>query len=263
MLVDAHCHLDPAVYGSDEAVDSVLARARDAGVGLFVAIGAGYGVEGIARARAVAERHADVWFTAGVHPHEASLWSDEVAAVIREAAVHPRCVAIGEAGLDFHYDLSPRDEQRAALRAQVRLAVEVGLPIMVHDRSAGDETLEILEEGGSFATGVMFHCYTGPVDRMQRIVRQGGYISIPGIVTFKSAGEMPDVARLTPFDRLLTETDSPYLAPVPFRGRQNEPRHVALVAAKIAELRGMGVDEVADGAVANARRLFRLPVSAV
>ena len=262
MFTDSHCHLDPDVYGGEAGVDEAIARAREAGVTRMITIGSGYEPPCIERAREVAERHEGVWFTAGVHPHDAKHWTDEIRDLLVALASHPKFVAVGEMGLDFHYDNSPRDRQREVFRLQIRLAREVGKPIVIHDRESEGETLRILVDERAFpdqgGPGVLYHCYTGDVVHMQEITERGGWISIPGIVTFNSAGVMRDVARLTPADRLLVETDSPFLTPVPFRGKKNEPARVALVAAKVAELRNMPVEELAVLTSRNTGRFFRL-----
>lgn len=256
MYTDSHCHLDPDVFGGDAGVDAVVARAREAGVSTLVTIGAGYGAPGAEAAVRVAERHPDVWCTVGLHPHDAKLWDDALRGRLMALARHPRCVAFGEMGLDFHYDLSPRDVQRRVLRAQVAAALEAGRPIVIHDRESDGETFAILQEEGAFGGGVLFHCFTGDVPAMERIVAEGGYISIPGIVTFKNAGPMRDVAREAPLDRLLVETDSPYLTPVPYRGKRNEPARVVLVADFVAGLRQMDPVELARVTTDNARRFY-------
>jgi TatD DNase family protein len=262
VFTDSHCHLDPDVYGGDAGVDAAVARAREAGVTRMITIGSGYEPACLERAAAVAERHADVWFTAGVHPHDAKHWTDAVAARIVALAAHPRCVGIGEMGLDFHYDNSPRDVQREVLRVQLRLAKSLRKPIVIHDRDSEGETLQILREEGCFpgqgGPGVLYHCFTGDRPAMRQIVGDGGYVSIPGIVTFKTAAEMQAVAAEAPLDRLLVETDSPFLTPVPFRGQKNEPARVALVAKKVAELRGIEVDVLATAATANTMAFFRI-----
>lgn len=259
MLLDSHCHLDPDTWGSDDAVDAVLTRARAAGVSAFINIGVGRGLSSAIEAARVAARHADVWFTAGVHPHDAKDWTPALRDALREILADPRCVAIGEMGLDFHYDLSEREVQRAVLREQLALAREVGLPIVIHDRESDEETFRILLEADAFATNpVLYHCFTGTLAQMRAITARGGYISIPGIVTFKTAGEMTEVARACPDDLLLVETDAPYLAPIPFRGRRNEPAYLPATARKVAELRGLSLEALAAQTTANARRLFRL-----
>ena len=258
-LFDSHCHLDAMVYGDDDAVDAVVTRARAANVRRFITIGSGHGADTYARAAAVADRHPEVWATAGVHPHDAQYWTEATAEALRAVASHPRLVAIGEIGLDFHYDSSPRDEQRQVLRLQIRLALELGKPIVIHDRESAGETLQILKEERAFqGAGVLYHCFTGSRADMEQIVGEGGYISIPGIVTFKNAGEMREVARAVPADRYLIETDSPYLTPVPHRGQRNEPMRVGLVAAAVAAARWAHIDDVAEQSWANASRFFRI-----
>lgn len=258
MLIDSHCHLDARAYGDDAGVDEAVARARAAGVDRMVTIGSGYGFESGARALAVAERHPDiVRASVGLHPHDAKLATDERFADMYALAASPLVVALGEMGLDYHYDSSPRDEQRAAFREQLRAARELSLPIIIHDRESAGETLAILDETRAWEIGVLYHCYTGDVAMMDAIVSRGGYISIPGIVTFKNGEVMREVAARVPADRLLVETDSPFLTPIPHRGRRNEPAYVALVAAKVAEVRGLPVDELSDVAAANTRRFFR------
>ena len=256
---DSHCHLDPSVYGDDAGVDQVVARAHEAGVRRMVNIGCGTDAEAFERALAVAERHPSVWATAGTHPHDASRWTAQTADAIRRVAPHPRLVAIGELGLDFHYDSSPRDQQREVLRVQVRLALELALPIIVHDRESQSETFQILREEQAFSgAGLLYHCFTGTPGEMAAIVEAGGYVSIPGIVTFKNAGVMREVAREVPADRYMVETDSPYLTPIPFRGQKNEPGRVPLVGAAVAAARGTHVDEIARQSWQNASRFFRI-----
>lgn len=257
MIVDTHCHLDPRVYGDDAAVDAVVARANAAGVTRLVAIGAGYGLEGADHAARVAGRHPGVWFTAGVHPHESAVWGDDAKRTITRLSQRDDCVAVGEMGLDFFYDTAPRDLQRTVLREQVALAVALELPVVVHDRDSNGEVFQIVgEEGGFDGAGVLWHCYSGSTEEMHEITGNGGYISIPGIITFKNAQVMRRVVREAPADRLLVETDSPYLTPAPHRGTQNEPMRVVHVVDKIAELRGVTPDEIAEATTANARRLF-------
>ncbi|MES2640098.1 MAG: TatD family hydrolase [Myxococcota bacterium] len=258
MLIDSHCHLDPTVFGGDAGVDDAIARARAAGVDRMITIGSGYGFESAGRALAVARRHPDVLrATVGLHPHDAKLASEETLAELYAMADAPEVVALGEMGLDFHYDSSPREEQRTVFRAQLRAARERQLPVIIHDRDSAGETLAILDDEGAWAGGVLYHCYTGDVAAMEAIVSRGGYISIPGIVTFKNGDIMRDVAAKVPADRLLLETDSPFLTPIPFRGRRNEPAYVAYVAQKVAEVRGADVAELSEQAAANTRRFFR------
>jgi TatD DNase family protein len=263
MFTDSHCHLDPDVYGGDAGVDAAVARAIEAGVTRMVTIGSGYDLPCMARARAVAERHHEVWFTVGVHPHDAKHWSDDVRDAIVAFSSHAKCVAIGEMGLDFHYDNSPRPAQREAFRAQIRLSMELRKPIVIHDRDSEGECFRILVEERAFPVqggpGVLYHCYTGDVVQMQEITEHGGYVSIPGIVTFNSAAMMREVAKATPLDKLLVETDSPFLTPVPFRGKQNEPARVTHVAEKVAALREVPVAVIASATSANTARFFGFP----
>lgn len=254
-MIDSHCHLDPKVYGAE--VDAVIARAVAAGVDRMVTIGAGYGFDAAEAAVLLCARHPNLRCAIGLHPHDAHTYTDDAFARLLALSRAPGVVALGEMGLDFHYDLSPRDVQRDVFRRQLAAARERGLPVVIHDRASEGETLRILVDDGQFPTGVLYHCYTGDVAAMREITHRGGYVSIPGIVTFKNAGEMPAVAAEAPLDRLLVETDSPFLTPVPFRGKRNEPAHTRLVLAKVAELRGMPVAELERATIANTERFFR------
>ncbi len=255
-MIDSHCHLDPSVYGGDEGVDAVVARAVAAGVSHMLSVGSGYGFDSAARALAVARRHANVRASVGLHPHDAKDFTDARFADLLAMAEAPEVLALGEMGLDYHYDQSPRDTQRAVFREQLRVARQRQRPVIIHDRESDGETLRILDEEASWDTGVLFHCYTGNLALMEQIVARGGSISIPGIVTFKTAGEMAEVAARVPGDRLLVETDAPFLTPVPHRGKKNEPAYVAHTLAKVAALRGRPVGEVEALTVANTRRFF-------
>ena len=263
-IIDSHCHLDAEALGDEMTLTEVVARAQAAGVNGFITIGSGWGIDCAHRAVALAEEHADcVWATVGIHPHDASQYSDEVEEILGRLCRRPQVVALGEMGLDFHYDNSPRDIQRTAFRRQIRLAMALEKPVVIHDRSSGGETFEILRDEGAFAapSAVLFHCFAGDVSAMEAIVEAGGWISLSGIVTFKNATEMHEVARSVPADRLLVETDSPFLAPVPWRGRTNEPRNVVYTLAHIADLRGVCRDELAKQTAENTRAVFRLPTT--
>ncbi len=260
LLFDSHCHLDPETYGGDEGVDAVIATARAAGVGRMLTVGSGYGHGSATRAVAVAQRHPDVWASVGVHPHDASEWGPKVEAALRALAASDRVVAWGEIGLDFYYDNSPRGLQRQALRAQIRIGLALALPLIIHDRDSEGETFAILQDEGAFdGAGVLYHCYAGDVSFMNDLVAAGGYVSIPGVVTFKKSLDTQAVAAAVPLDRLLIETDSPFLTPEPLRGRRNEPCHVGLTADHVARLRGLDFDTLAAATSENARRFFRLP----
>jgi TatD DNase family protein len=256
-LFDSHCHLDVDAFDGADGVDAAVDRAREAGVKRLLAIGSGYGFKSAARAVAVAERHDDVWASVGLHPHDADQWTESAWAEIEALASRPTVVAIGEMGLDFHYDNSPRDVQRTVFRHQIQQAQRLNKPIIIHDRDSEGETMAILDEQDAWSgRGVVYHCFTGDVEMMEQIVSRGGYISIPGIVTFKNAQSMRDVAAVVPGDRFFIETDSPFLTPVPFRGKRNEPARVGLVAEKVAELRGTTAEDVAEATWQNASRFF-------
>jgi TatD DNase family protein len=237
----------------DDDREAVLNRARAAGVEAMLLIGGIDEEQGHLRALRVA---ADLGLpvSAGLHPHEARLATPAIYDELRALAVAKRIVAIGEIGLDFHYDHSPRDVQRDVFRAQVRLAGEVGLPVIIHTREADDETAALLEEEGA-AQGVI-HCFTGGHDLARRALALGFYISFSGIVTFPRSQVIQEVARAIPRDRLLVETDSPFLAPPPHRGKRNEPAFVVEVARFIAGLRGESPEAVGEAALQNFRRAF-------
>ena len=253
MLVDSHCHLDFPDYAGK--VDEVLDRARAAGVGVCVSIGTE--LKRFPGVKAVAERFADVWCSVGVHPHESEKeLLDDAAALIAEAA-HPKVVAIGETGLDYYYEHSPRDPQRRNFRSHIAAARTTGLPVIVHTRDADDDTIAILREEmakGAF-TGLI-HCFTGTQRLAEAALEMGLYISVSGIATFKNSGALRDVIAGVPLDRLLVETDAPYLAPVPHRGKTNEPAFVVHTANMLAELKGVTPDELAAATTGNFFRLF-------
>ena len=253
MYIDSHCHLN--YKGLVEEQEEVLARARAAGVSAMLNIStrANEWDEVIG----LAERESDVWASVGIHPHEADIHPDVETSTLVDRAGHPRVVGIGESGLDYYYDKSDRDRQRASFRAHIAAARETGLPIIVHTRDAEDDTHQILAEEmekGPF-TGVI-HCFTASADFGRKALDLGLYISISGIVTFKNARDLQDAAREIPADRLLIETDSPFLAPVPHRGKPCEPAFVADTARFLAELRGEPLEQLAETTSANFRTLF-------
>jgi len=235
--------------------DAVVARAREAGVTSMLVVG-GVDEEGGHR-RAIAVAAAlGLPVSAGIHPHEARLASEQTYDELRGLAREGRIVALGELGLDFHYDHSPRDVQREVFRRQVRLAVEVGLPVIVHTREADGETADLLEREGVGQIGGVIHCFTGGQELARRALALGFYISFSGIVAFPRAEVIQEVARTAPEDRILVETDSPFLAPPPHRGKRNEPAFVVEVARTVARLRGVPLETVGRAAEANFRRLF-------
>lgn len=252
-LVDSHCHL---VYeGLVERQDEVLANARARGVSAFLNIST--------RQRewsdviGVAERNADVWASVGVHPHEADAHPDLGAAALVDAAAHPRVIAIGECGLDYYYDKSDRQAQRERFAAHITASRESGLPLVVHTRDAEEDTAEILAQavGEGGVRGVL-HCFTGSAELARKALDLGFFISLSGIVTFKNARDLQETAKAIPLDQLLVETDAPFLAPAPNRGKTCEPAFVADTAAFVAELRGEEPEALADATTANFYRLF-------
>ena len=252
-LIDSHCHLNYA--GLAERQEEVLANARARGVAGFLNISTRQSEWG--DVLGAAERNDDVWATVGVHPHEADAHPDLGATALVEAASHPRVIGIGECGLDYHYDNSERPAQRDRFEAHIEAARQSGLPLVVHTRDAEDDTAEILgravKEGG--VKGVL-HCFTGTADLARKALDFGFYISLSGIVTFKSARDLQETARMLPADRILVETDSPFLAPVPHRGQTCEPAFVADTAAFVAELRQETAEFVAQTTTDNFFRLF-------
>ncbi len=244
---DTHCHTHEhiAETGSDE----LLARAREAGVERFVVIGTD--AASSAQAVDVASSRPDVWATVGLHPHDADQGVDTVASLVNA----PRVVAIGECGLDYHYENSPREAQRDAFARQIALAHEHDLSLVIHTRDAWHDTWDILDAEGTPANTII-HCFTGGPDEARACLDRGAYLSFSGIVTFKNAGDIRDAALLCPADRVLVETDSPFLAPVPHRGRPNEPAWVTVVGEAVAALRGVDAADFARDTTANALRAF-------
>ena len=260
-LVDSHCHLDFPDFG--EELDAVVARAGEAGVAYMVTICTH--LSKFAQVRAVAERYDNIFCTVGIHPHQAATEKETSAAELAELASHPKVVGIGETGLDFYYEHSPRDIQETQFRAHIRAARDTGLPLIVHTRDADDDTLRVMGEeyceNGPFPG--LIHCFSAGRDVAEAAVDMGLYISLSGIVTFKTADDLRDTVKDVPLERILVETDSPYLAPVPNRGKRNEPAFTALTAAKVAELKGVSSDELARQTTDNFFRLFTKAAGAV
>lgn len=240
MLIDSHVNLHAPQFADDR--DAVIARAREAGVGLMVTISDA--VSRFPAVREIAEAHDDIWCTVGTHPHESKENPQLAAETLIELARHPRVVGIGETGLDFHYDLSPRDVQAQVFRAHVAAARDTGLPLVVHTREADEAMGAILEEEharGAFK--LLMHCYTSGPELARRVAALGAWFSVSGIATFKAAEEVRAVIGDMPADRIIVETDCPYLAPVPMRGRRNEPAYLPHILAKLAEIRGWSPEE--------------------
>jgi TatD DNase family protein len=256
-LIDSHCHLDEARFDTDR--EAVIARALAAGVTRMVTIGASGGMQANRDAIALAARHPGVFAAVGIHPHEASTVSPAVLEELVRLARAPKVVAIGETGLDYYYDQSPRPVQREAFRQFIQMARTLRLPVVVHLRNAFEDAVTILREENAGDTGGVIHCFGGDRACAQSFLDLGFDLSFSGIVTFKNTDEIRAVARLVPADRLLVETDAPYLAPVPYRGKRNEPAYVVHTATAIAEIRGQAPEEVAALSRANTERRFKLP----
>jgi TatD DNase family protein len=262
MLIDSHCHLDFEDFGSE--LPEVLARARRAGVGGMLTICTK--ITEFPAVCALAEAHHDLWCSVGIHPHEAASEPATDAASLAELARHPKVVGIGECGLDFYYEHSPRKRQADVFRAHAAAARKTGLPLIVHTRDADAETAEILaEESRAGALRGVIHCFSSGPELAEKALSLGFFLSFSGIVTFKKAEALREVAKSAPADRILVETDAPYLAPVPLRGKRNEPAYVVHTAGLIAELRGVTREALAAQTTQNFFRLFdkaKAPVAA-
>ncbi|MBI5282020.1 MAG: TatD family hydrolase [Candidatus Solibacter usitatus] len=252
-LTDSHCHLDAERFHDDR--DAVVARAREAGVGWMVAIGSGDGPPDLEAGIRLAEAYPFISATVGVHPHDAAKATPETWPELIRLAAHPKVVALGEIGLDYHYDFSPRPVQQAAFIRQLEIARDARLPIVIHTREAWDDTIALIRDHWDLALGGIFHCFSGGPAQAEQVLELGFHVSFSGIVTFPRATEIHAAARIVPADRLLIETDAPYLAPVPHRGKRNEPAFLVHTARRLAELRGASVDEIAAQTALNWRRL--------
>jgi TatD DNase family protein len=256
-LVDSHAHLDLEDYAGD--LDGVVARARAAGLERVVCVGLWRGPGAFGNALALASSDPGFFSaTAGVHPHEAARVPEADWVALETMARDPRVVAVGETGLDFHYDHSPRDVQEAAFRRSLRIAREAGKPVVVHVREADETCARVLREEGVPPAGGVIHCFTGDASAARAYLDLGLYVSVAGVVTFRTADAVREAVKIVPRDRLLVETDCPFLAPVPYRGKRNEPAWVVKTAEKVAELWGAPLDEVASATTANVKRLFRI-----
>jgi TatD DNase family protein len=254
MLVDSHCHLDFADFHDD--LDEVVARAREAGVGAMQTIGTRLGT--FASVRAIAQRYDGVYCSVGVHPHNAAAEEPVAPAALVEAARHPEVIGIGETGLDYHYEHSPRAAQQQSFRAHIAAARETGLPLIVHTRDADDDTVAILkEEAGKGHFAGLVHCFSAGPGVAEAALELGLMISLSGIVTFRNADGLRAIVRALPRDRILVETDAPYLAPAPERGKRNEPAFVTHIAAAVADLLGIDAEALAGQTTRNFFTLFR------
>jgi TatD DNase family protein len=261
MFVDSHAHLDVPNYDADRS--EVIDRARQSGVEMMLEIcGSDVAKGSLDVGLKLAEEYPFIYAAVGVHPHEASLYDEALERKLLAMSGHQKVIGWGEIGLDYHYDHSPRDAQRQVFRRQLRLALERRLPAIIHTREAEDDTIQILREdwaetGGDVVGGII-HCFTGTQSLADAAIDMGFHISFSGVLTFKNAAGLREVARSVPMERLLVETDCPYLAPLPHRGKRNEPAFVLETAAKLAELKGVGAEEVARATSGNFKRLFNL-----
>ena len=256
-FLDSHCHLDDSDFDADR--DAVIERARAAGLKYLVTIGCGKGPDDLGVGIPIAARHDWVYTTVGIHPHEAARTEERHFAELRAATGEPKVIAIGEIGLDYFYNHSPRETQEQVLIRQLEMAREVKLPIVVHCRDAWAELGQITEQHWrTCGLGGILHCFTGTREDAFRFLDQGFWVSFAGNVTFKKAENLREVARAIPLDRLLTETDSPYLAPAPNRGKRNEPAYVVEVTRALAALHGVSMEEMGGQAVENFEKFFHL-----
>lgn len=253
MLIDTHCHLDFPDFEAER--DAIIERAREAGVAQMVTISTR--VKRFDTILAIAERYPNVFCSVGTHPHNADEELDVTADDLVRLSAHPKVVAIGEAGLDYFYDNAPRDAQAVGLRRHIAAARTTGLPLVIHSRSADDDMAAILtEESGKGAFPFLLHCFSSGPDLARIGVELGGYVSFSGILTFPKSEELRDIARTVPRDRMIVETDAPYLAPKPFRGKRNEPAYVAHTAEVLAQAIGVSSEQIAEITTENAFRIF-------
>ncbi|MCI5065781.1 TatD family hydrolase [bacterium] len=254
LLIDSHAHLDGEDFSEDR--DAVIDRATAAGVTRIINIGATDGFEGAERSVKLAEQHEGIWCTVGIHPHDAALPSQRERLV--ELAKHPKVRAIGETGLDFFKEWSPREDQLRWFRLQVEIALEMNLPLVIHSREAGPECLSVLQEMNAAEVGGVFHCYAEDAAFAESLREINFLVSFTGIITFPKATTAHEAARTIPLEQIMIETDAPYLAPVPHRGKRCESAHVALTARRLAELRGISFEEVARQTTTNAEMFYQL-----
>ncbi|WP_050613560.1 TatD family hydrolase [Bacillus testis] len=252
MLIDTHVHLNAEQYNED--LEEVIERAQAEGVKTMVVVG--FDTETITRAIELAEKYPFLYASVGWHPVDAIDMTDEDLKWLEELASHPKVVALGEMGLDYHWDKSPKDIQKEVFRKQIALAKKVKLPIIIHNREATQDVMDILKEEGAEEVGGIMHCFSGSEEIAKECMKMNFYISFGGPVTFKNAKNVKEVAAQIPLDRLLVETDCPYLTPHPFRGKRNEPAYVKLVAEEIAALKDVPFEKIAEITTANAKKLF-------
>ncbi len=254
MLIDSHAHLEMPEFEKD--LDEVLQRAKDSGIEYIFTVGTEK--RDWKRAMEIAQTHAAVYAILGVHPHNAKEIDDSTYPILKQLCQHEKVKAYGEIGLDFFRNRSPREVQLKRFREQIALAKELKLPIVVHDREAHQETLDILKTEKGWENGGIIHCFSGDEKMAKACIEMGFYISIPGSITYKTAGPFHEIVKRLPLDSILIETDAPFLTPVPFRGKRNEPSFVRYTAEKVAEIKGVSFEKVAHATTENARRVFKL-----
>jgi TatD DNase family protein len=254
MLFDTHTHYDDNKYDDDRY--EVIQRAHERGVSYI--LNASSSPSSVSQSIAIAERFDFVYAAVGIHPHNAEEVTDSLLETIAGLAANDRVVAIGEIGLDYHYDFSPRSLQQHWFAKQIRLAKEVGLPIVIHNRESHEDMLRIIKDEDAGSVGGVLHCYSGSIEMARKLLDNNFYISVGGPVTFKNARKVIEVVKYVPVDRLLIETDCPYLAPEPLRGKRNESSYIRFVAEKIAQIKGIGFEEIARVTTENAKRLFKI-----
>lgn len=254
MLIDSHVHLDDKRFDGDR--EKLIQSFDKDGIELIINVGAD--LQSSIKSVSLSEKHENIYAAVGIHPHSAKEMGDSTIETLRAFAKREKVVAIGEIGLDFYYDNSPRDVQRKRFVEQLNLAKEVDLPVIIHSREAAGETFDILKEAQDGSLRGVLHCYSGSVEMAMEYIKLGFYISLAGPVTFKNARVPKEVAKAVPLDKLLIETDSPYLTPEPNRGKRNQPAYVRHVAGMIAEIKGVPFDEVANSAAKNTKKLFRI-----
>ncbi|HKL10440.1 MAG TPA: TatD family hydrolase [Clostridia bacterium] len=252
MLFDSHAHLDSSSFDDDRA--EVVERAKEAGVSLVM--NPSVDLESSSKVVRLAEEYEGIYGAVGIHPHNADTMDEMILSLLEGLAKKEKIKAIGEIGLDYHYDYSPRDEQKDCFIEHLRMAKRLGMPVIIHDREANDDVMRILKEEKAFETGVLLHCYSGSAEMARQYVRLGASISIAGPVTFKNARKLAEVVKTVPLERLLIETDSPFLTPVPNRGKRNEPAFVRFVAQRISLIKEIDFEDVAASTSGNAKSFF-------
>ena len=254
MLIDSHAHIQGKEYAGE--VEAVIARAREAGVGKIIAVGGAGDISSNTEAIALARPFPDIYATVGMHPHDAKDVGEDELQKLKELTSHPKVIAVGETGLDYYYDHSPREVQRRVFAEFIHLARETGLPIVVHERDAANDAAQLLRGEGEGKIRGVIHCFTGNYEAACAYLDLGFYISFTGIITFKNADPLREVVRKLPLEKMFVETDSPYLTPMPYRGRRNEPAYVRYVAETGARIKGLSLEEVARVTTQNVQELF-------